>query len=197
MNRLISRSLITVFALFVLFCVPSIASADGIVNWTLSATVQDLGFTGPGTTGMASGSFAYDLGTNTFSAIDITTPATLGFPGATYTSLISSASVIMGSSSTGMILGMPSGDLTGAAILFLMFDGTGLTNSGGMVSLIGVGEGTCNDMTCSNPTELRSVTSGELVGTPLATPEPTTFSLLGMGLVALLAGAAIRKVLLA
>ena len=193
MNRLISRSLIAVFALFVLFCVPSIASADGIVNWTLSATLQDLGSTGPGTTGMASGSFAYDLGTNTFSAIDITTPATLGFQGATYTSLISA----FGSSSTGLVLGMPSGDLTGTAILLLMFDGAGLTNSGGMVSLLGVGEGTCNDMTCSNPTELRLVTSGELVGTPLATPEPPTFSLMGMGLVALLAGVAIRKVLLA
>jgi PEP-CTERM motif len=194
MNRLISRSLITAFALFLLFCVPSIASADGIVNWTLSANLQDLGFTGPGTTGMASGSFAYDLGTNTFSDIHITTPATLGFAGATYTSLINAFG---GSSSTGMILGMPGDDLTGTAILFLMFDGAGLTNSGGPVSLMGVGEGTCNNMTCSSPTELRLVTSGGLIGTPVATPEPSTFSLMGMGLVALLAGAAIRKVLLA
>jgi hypothetical protein len=196
MNRLISGSLITVFALFVLFCVPSIASADGVVNWSLSANLQDLGFTGPGTTGVASGLFDYDLGTNTFSDIHITTPATLGFTGATYTSLINAFG---GSSSTGMILGMPSGDLTGTAILFLMFADDGLASPGPnlMVSLTGVGEGTCNDMTCSSPTELRSVTSGELIGTPLATPEPSTFSLVGMGLVALLAGAAIRKVLLA
>jgi hypothetical protein len=194
MNR---RSVITVFALFVLCCLPSIASADGIVNWTFTATVQDLDLTGPGTTGTASGSFTYDLSTNKFSAINIITPATLEFAGATYTSLISSASIFTGSSSTGMILGKPSGDLTDSAILFLMFADDGLANSSHMISLIGVGEGTCNDMTCSNPTELRLVTSGEGVGIPLATPEPSTFSLVGMGLVALLAGAAIRKVLLA
>jgi len=196
MNRLISRSLITVFALFVLFCVPSIASADGIVNWTFSANVQDMDLTGPGTSGtILDGKFSYDFGTNTFSNIHITTPATLEFAGATYTSLISSVSAFTGSSSTGMILGMASGDLTDSAILFLMFADGGLANH--TISLIGVGEGSCNDMTCSSPTELRLVTSGEGVGIPLATPEPSTFSLVGMGLVALLAGAAIRKVLLA
>ena len=71
--------------------------------------------------------------------------------------------------------------------------GDDLTNLGGTVSLIGIGEGTCDNSDCSDNTEVRSITAGSVVGA-VATPEPSTFLLVGMGLVALLAGATIRKV---
>jgi PEP-CTERM motif len=188
MNRLLSRSLITVLALFVLFCVPSIASADG-VPWVLTGVTFDDG-------GTASGSFVYDALTNTYSAINVTTTAGITFAGATYTSL----SNVAGSSNTGFLFGPNSGDLTGASFLMWLFDAP-LTNSGGIVQVslpppTDSIEALCANSDCSTFSS-RSVTGGEVVGTAVATPEPATFSLVGMGLVALLAGAAIRKVLLA
>ena len=179
MNRITFRSLIAVPVLLVLLCVPSFALADGI-TWNLSGVTFDDG-------GSASGSFVYDAPSNTFSAIDITTTAGSAFAGATYTGL----SGAFGSSNTGMLLG-PSGNLTDTALLFLMF-GANLTNSGGTVPLNGVGEGTCDDADCFNSTLLRSITAGDVVGA-VATPEPSAFLLVGTGLLALLAGAAIRKV---
>jgi hypothetical protein len=186
-----NRSLIAVFALFVLFCVPSIASADGI-PWVLSGVTFDDG-------GTASGSFVYDAVTNTYSAISVTTTAGATLAGATYTSL----SDIAGSSSTGFLFGPNnSSDLTGASFLMWLFDAP-LTNSGGIVQVSipppsDSIEALCGDPSCSDSAAtFRIVTGGEVVGTAVTTPEPSTFSLVGMGLVALLAGAAIRKVLLA
>lgn len=180
MNRLTFRSLITALMLVLLFCVPSIASADGVA-WDLSGVTFDDG-------GTASGSFVYDAATNTYSSIDIITAGGSAFGGATYTSLSSA----FGSSSTGTLLGS-SGDLTNTALLFLTY-GADLTDSGGTVPLNGVGEGTCDNSDCSASTLLRSITAGDLVGTVVLTPEPSALSLLGLGLVAtLLAGAAIRK----
>ena len=76
-----------------------------------------------------------------------------------------------------------------------------LTNSGGIVQVslpppVDSIEALCTSSDCSTFSS-RSITGGEVVGTAVATPEPSTFSLVGMGLVALLAGAAIRKMLLA
>jgi len=189
MNRLTFRSLIAALGLIVLLSLPSIASADGVtVKWTLSGVSFDDG-------GTASGSFDYNLLHNTFSAIDITTTAGSAFAGTTYTSL----SGVFGSSSTGLILGV-SGDPTNTPVLLLMFGGLiGLTDLGGPVSLDGVGEGTCDNSDCSNNTLLRSISGGELSGTPVSipVPEPSAVLLLGLGLVALMAGAAIYKVSLA
>jgi hypothetical protein len=182
MSRLTFRSLITASALFVLFCVPSIASADGI-TWGLSGVTFDDG-------GTASGSFVYDAITNTYSSISIITSPGAAFGGTTYTSLSSA----FGSSSTGLLVGA-SGNLTNTSLLFLLY-GTALTNSGGTVLLTGVGEGTCDNIDCSLNTLQRSITAGQLVGTvSVSTPEPSALSLLGMGLFALLAGASIRKAL--
>lgn len=178
MRRLTFRSLIRAFMLVLLFCAPSIASADGI-TWDLSGVTFDDG-------GTASGSFVYDALTNTYSSIDIITAGGSAFGGATYTSL----SGVFGSSSTGMLLGA-SGDLTNTALLFLIF-GADLTGSGGTVPLTGVGEGTCDNSDCSASTLLRSITAGDVVAT-VSTPEPSALSLLGLGLATLLAGAAIRK----
>ena len=166
--------------LVLLFCVPSIASANGI-TWDLSGVTFSDG-------GTASGTFVYDAASNTYSSIGIITAGGPAFGGATYTSL----SGVFGSSSTGMLLGA-SGDLTNTALLFLIF-GADLTSSGGTVPLIGVGEGTCDNSNCSASTLLRSITAGDLVGTStVSTPEPSALSLLGLGLATLLAGAAIRK----
>lgn len=179
MSRITFRGLITVSVLLILLCVPSIASADG-VTWDLTASFDDRG--------SASGSFFYDAGANKFSAIHITTTPGTAFAGTTYTSL----SGVFGSSNTGMLLGASSGDLTDTDLLFLMF-GLDLTKLGGTVPLIGVGEGTCDNADCSLSTEDRAITTGDVVAT-VVTPEPSTFLLLGMGLVALLAGLARRKV---
>ena len=178
MNQLAFRGLITALLLFVLLCVPSIASADGI-TWTLGGVTFEDG-------GTASGSFVYDALTNTFSNIDITTTSGSAFAGTTYNAL----SGEFGSNSTGMLLGA-SGDLTNTDLLFLLF-GSALTDSGGTAVLIGVGEGTCDNTNCSLSTLDRSLTGGELVGT-VTTPEPSTLSFLTLALVTLMVVAVIRK----
>jgi hypothetical protein len=185
MNRVMFRSLITALALFALFCVPSIASANGI-TWDLSGvTFDDLG--------TASGSFVYDAATNTYSSIHVTTTTGTALAGATYTSL----SFLSSSSATGFLFGASSGDLTSTSLLFVLFDAP-LTNSGGIVQLSLLSpndsvEGFCTNSDCSN-FSMRFVTGGEVVST-VATPEPSALSLLGLGLVALLSGATIRKLL--
>jgi hypothetical protein len=141
--------------------------------------------------GTASGSFIFDAATQTYTpgSIHITTTLGTAFGGATYTGL----STIFGSSEGGIVL-MANGDL-----LLLNFVDN-LTNGGGSVFLSGDGEGICDVTGCN---ELRVVNVGvpgvpdpELFGTPVSTstPEPSALLLLGMGLVPLLAGAAIRKV---
>ena len=76
MHRFTNRALITVAGLLVFFCLPSIASADG-VTWDL----MNVTLSGGGT---ASGSFVYDSTTNTLSDVNITTSAGTSFAGATY-----------------------------------------------------------------------------------------------------------------
>ncbi len=184
MNRLTFRRLITALALFVLFCVPSIASADGI-TWTFSGATFDDG-------GTASGSFNYDAVTNMYSAIDVTTTTGTTLAGTTYTSL----SYLAGSTDTGMLLGVSSGSIMNTSLLFLLFDAP-LTNSGGIVQLSLLppndsAEVFCIDSACSNFSS-RSVTGGAVVST-IATPEPPAIFLLGMGLIGLFISASIRKV---
>src|ERR1700739_5028547 len=149
MNRLIFRSLITVFILVVTFGVPSIASADGI-SWTLTGVTFDDG-------GTASGSFNYNAVTNTFSSIDITTTAGSAFGGAIYTTL--SGAFPGSSTSTSLFLGRSSGSFTGLPLLLLFFDAP-LINSGGTVTAplttgldFGGGEGSCDNADCSLSTE--------------------------------------------
>jgi len=93
------------------------------------------------------------------------------------------------------LLGASGGNLKNTPLLFLLFDT--LTDSGGTSLLAGIGEGTCDLPDCGSSTELRSINGGELIGTPLSIPEPSAVLLLGLGLVALVGGAAIYKVSLA
>jgi hypothetical protein len=187
MNRFIFRSLIAAFMLVLMFGVPSIASADGI-TWDLSGVTFDDG-------GTASGSFFYDAVANKFDPISVKTTSGSVLTGATYTSL----SFLGGSSDTGLLLGVSGGDATNTSLLFLLFDAT-LTNSGGVIKLSIMPpdnnsvEGFCHDPLCSDFT-MRSVTGGELVSEAVKTPEPASISLLGMGFIALLISAAIRKLL--
>lgn len=187
MSRLTFRSLIAALGLIFLLSLPSVASADGVtVVWTFSGVTFDDG-------GTVSGSFDYNALHNTFSAIDITTTAGSAFAGTTYTSLSGG----FGSTAFGPVLGKPSGDLTNTDLLLLMFN-SALTDSGGPVSFFFGAEGTCDSSNCGSNTTLRTITGGELSGTPIVTtPEPSAVLLLGLGFMALLVGAAIYKVSLA
>ena len=189
MNRLTLRSLSTALVLFVMFCVPSIASADGI-TWDLSGVTFDDG-------GTASGSFVYDALTNTYTPGDITVTTTAGtlLTGATYTSL----SACCGSSDTGLTLGPNVSDFTNTPLLFLLFSAP-LTNAGGTIQLsfgfadtdFDSAEDFCTNSDCSE-FSMRFVTGGEVVGSP-AVPEPSSISLLIGGLIVLLVGSILRKV---
>ena len=177
MNRLVLRSLFSALLLLALLSLPSIASADSIL-WTLTGVTFSDGAT-------ASGSFMFN-GT-TFTSIDITTSV-----GNTYMTI----SPVFMSSDTTLWLGS-TGDLTGTPLLALLFNGP-LENTGGTVTdslttgdMAG-GEGSCNDSTCSDPGEDRSITGGGATST-VGVPEPSALSLLCVALAALLAGVAIRK----
>jgi len=187
MNRITFRGLIAVPVLLILVCVPSIALADGI-TWNLSGVTFDDG-------GTASGSFVYDAATNTYSAIDVTTSAFGLRPPVTYTSF----SDVALPSNTGFLFGPNSGgDFTGASFLMWLFDSP-LTDLGGTVQVsipppIDSIEAICGDPGCSDSAaSFRSVSGGEVIAA-VATPEPSTFLLVSMGLIALLAGVAIRKI---
>jgi len=205
MNRLIFRTAITALVLFVLFCMPSIASADGI-TWTLGGVTfgdwtTDSGAT-IGTGGSASGSFVFDplaFPVPLYSNISVsTTPwATLATP-TIYTSLTPLAN----SNSTGLGLQTPPCsdpscvDLTNISFLFLVFDDP-LTNAGGTIPISLVPgdsmEFICLDAGCGT-FDARSVTGGEVSGVAVATPEPAASLLLGIGLLALLIATTTRKV---
>jgi hypothetical protein len=204
MNRLISRSLITVFALFVLFCVPSIASADGLtwtlMNVTFGDWTTESGVT-IGTGGSASGTFFYDttpIPIGVYGPISVsTTPwaTTLSSPYTTVTPLANSNNTGLGVCSP-PTCGTAS-DLTNASFLFLVFNDS-LTNLGGKISIsTALGDSMevlCLDSGCDT-SDARSVTGGDVFA--VATPEPATFLLLGSGLLALLIVSAMRKVVCA
>lgn len=194
MNRLILRSWVTALFLLVLLSVPSIASADSApILWTLSGVTFANATTPTVTGGTATGSFQYDPNTNTFSNIDIVTTAGSGFGGATYTTLSGAGFV---SSNTSLWLGASSAPFTGP--LFLLTFSNALGNAGGVTDFLvtgidlGGGEGTCDDAACVGSTEDRFITGGA-VTSAVVTPEPSALSFLAVGLMALLAAAAIGK----
>jgi hypothetical protein len=208
MNRLTFRSLITALALFLLFSMPSIASADGI-TWTLNGvtfgdwtnnTVDALGnpiSTVIGTGGTASGSFVFDalasppVGVYSIISVSTTTWANLVAPTnyTTLTTFLNSNSEGVGFQIGGSI------DLTNDSFLFLTFTNP-LTNAGGIIPISTISnsmEFICLDPGCFT-FDSRSITGGEVSAASVATPEPAAFLLLGIGLLALLIGSVIQKV---
>ena len=187
MNQGTFRVATRILVVLVLLCVPSIALADGL-SWSLSGVTFDDG-------GAASGSFVYDASTNTVSSVNVVTTAGTTFVGATYTGVNPGFAPL---SNEIVLVPNPSlPDLTGTFVLDLYFADSSLTNAGGTVSLAGLGgEYTCADSGCTGPNfdVYRLMTTGSVVGTPVATPEPSVLLLLGIGL-AVLVGTTKRRLL--
>ena len=180
MNRITFRSLIAVPVLLVLLCIPSVASADGI-TWTLSG----VSFAG-GT--KATGSLVFDATTDMVVSASIVTTGcpTCTFTGETYTTQNPGSAPFMPFS----IVLVPTGSVsTGTPLLDLELAMPGLTGSLNPVDLLaGVAfEGFCGDDACdvAANSPFRSVTGGQLVGPTVTTPEPSTFLLVGVGLLCL------------
>ena len=126
--------------------------ADVAVRWTLSGVTFSDGAT-------ASGSFVYDLKTNTYSHIQITTSQGTSFAGTTYTGATDIAET---STQLPALARMPAGDW---ANLFLYFS-TGLSNAGGNVPL--------TNASAESYINRRTVSGGSVVGTPMTTTTTTT-----------------------
>lgn len=161
MNRKIFSCLVLASGLFVLLCVPRIASADD-VTWDLSGVT----FTDGGT---ATGSFVYNADTNTLSSINIVTSSGTAFGGADYTATDPGG---YGPFSNELLfVTSGSGDLTGTPALDLIFD-SNLTDSGGTVGLsLLSGELTCGDAGCDTGGDVfyRAISGGDVtaaVSTP-------------------------------
>lgn len=168
MKKVLRTSLLSLFALTL---APFSATATPLL-WTLNGTFTD--------GGTASGSFTYDADTNVFSNINIlASGGSSGLPASAFQYISSSGSTFL------VLFDSNAPDLTGAHWLMLGFNSP-LTNNGGVVDVGNGSELTCNNATCSNLTlPTRGFTaSGNTVTAP--TPEPTTLTLIPLGVFALL-----------
>jgi hypothetical protein len=146
-------------------------------------TLQGVTFTDGGT---ASGSFVYDVSTNTYSNINIATTAGSILTGATYQFV----NVHTSNASGVGFLTSAALDQTGDSGLALFFSSP-LNGSGGTATIRAIsGEGTCGNPTCVTFTPLRNVNAGNV-----SAPEPLSmlFFLSGLAAVVLI-GRIIRQV---
>lgn len=152
------RARLPVLLLLLTIGVVPLAGRMAPVVWTLSGVTFDDG-------GTASGTFTYDVGTNTYSSIAITTTNGTTRSGSSYAfpraSSNSTASLVNTINSASNQTGLPG---------FLMVYSAALSDLGGTVGLISPSlEATCSDPTCSLAgTGIRFVTAGSV--TTLAVP---------------------------
>jgi hypothetical protein len=178
MNHTTFRSLMAVPVLLVLLCVPSVASADGI-TWTLSGVTFDDG-------AKATGSLVFDATTGMVLSANVVTtgcPTCTFTTGETYKAEDPGSAPFMPFS----IVLVPTGSVsTGTRLFDFELANPGLTGSLNPVDLLGgvAFEGVCGDDACDVPADspFRFVAGGQLAVT---TPEPSTFLLVGMGLLCL------------
>lgn len=182
------RMLIAVSVLLVFLCTASIASADPI-TWTLMNGAQSFVTFADGAT--ATGSFIFDAATDTLVSANIVTtgcPSCTFTTGETYTTRDPGSAPFMPFS----IVLVPSGTVsTGTRLLDLELSMPGLvTGAVSPVLLSTAFEGVCFDDACTSAADspFRDITAGQLVA-PVATPEPSTFLLMGTALLFLVVAA--------
>jgi hypothetical protein len=187
-----SRNIVIAAMLALVFMAAPKAAADG-VTWTLTNLTFSDGAT-------ATGSFFYDATTNTVTNINVVTSAGTLFTGSSYTATAPGFPPFpfeMGFvdlPSLSNYIGTPGLEIE----FFTSTAGTtfqNLTNAGGTV-IADINEFICTDATCSTATEIRGTVDGGTVVGVVATPEPSSIFLLGIGLLAFIV-ATQRRVTLA
>jgi hypothetical protein len=137
--------------------------------------------------GVATGSFAFDADTGTFSAIAVTTTAGSAFAGASYNAIAPTPA----STATGpYLVTKAQGDLTGTPLLALSLFGGSLSDVGGVIPLDAgtAAEYSCSDASCAYASPLRTVISGEIASISQVgpgVPETSTWVMMLSGLGAL------------
>jgi len=157
------RSILVLTALLL-----SLTSNAAPVTWTVDSLLFSDG-------GSGFGSFDYDASTNLYSEINITTLRSDDGGFANYQSLLPS---VPSNDERLFLVGPGAGGLTGLSFFF----SSGLTNTGGMVTILSGEEVFCEDYECSQPAgKIRDVVSGSVS----AVPVPAAVWLFGSALAAL------------
>jgi hypothetical protein len=145
-----------------LICCAAVQGSAAPVTWSLNGILDD--------GGTAIGSFVYDAGTNTYSAVNISTTSG-SFPGATYGFVCVAPCVFQTPLSVGfsVLTQSSASDLTGTPALLLLWNAP-LTDAGGTIKVNGQFGGNCFDAVCSG-VQGRTIIGGSVAS---EVPEPST-----------------------